>query len=102
MRIIPALIIGATVMMNSGCTSIIAHEDHNPQGPYAGVRRWPSEFKYETGPPETFWPFEGPAGPIAAPFLLVDMPLSFVLDTMLLPTDLLPKKNADPQVAQSH
>jgi uncharacterized protein YceK len=93
MRIIPVLIIGATVMVNSGCTSLIAHENHNPQGPYAGVRRWPSEFTYEMGPVDPFWPLAGPAGPIAAPFLLVDLPLSFGLDTMLLPADLLPKKS---------
>ena len=94
MRIVPALIIGAAVIMNSGCASIGAHEEHAPKGPYSGVRRWPAEVRF-TFDPKNGTPF--PDGLVAVPFLLVDLPLSFGLDTMVLPADLLPKKSgSDP------
>ena len=84
------LILAVSMIVSAnGCMSTFAREDKRVSGVYPGVRSWPSEMK------SAFNPGEDPLDalkPLEVPFLVLDLPGTCVLDTILLPADLLPKK----------
>ena len=63
----------------SGCAAIGVRENHGAGKPYAGVR---AEAHYLANPSEADYPGLQPLG-------ILDMPFSFVVDTVCLPYDLI-------------
>ncbi len=97
------LIIAAAlaIVTTNGCMSLSAREDMKLTGPYPGIRTWSATVKHVMVSTDYTDPLGPAAKPVLLPILLVDLPLSFGLDTMLLPVDLLPKKSSSAQ-AQPH
>jgi len=79
------MITAVIALTHCGCASASAHTGRSPTEPYAGVRHWPSLAKDATAATQ---PDGEPGfGPIAFPFVMVDLPFEVVFDTIFLPTD---------------
>lgn len=74
-RLIPWWVL---LFLVSGCASIGARNRDGAGRPYAGVR---DDIHYLMHPQEA-------DKPVLQPFNIVDLPFSFVVDTLLLPYDL--------------
>ena len=93
-RTLLLILAAGMIVSTNGCTSMMAREDRKLGGVYPGVRAWPSYMKDAMGPTDPMNIFDA-FKPITIPFLLTDLPETCVLDTMLLPADLLPKKSPE-------
>lgn len=75
-----ALVSAMTAAVASGCSSIAVHSDARIEvGPYSGTRLAVRETKRSWTAPK----FDG-----EVLFVMYDVPLSFVADTLMLPVDL--------------
>jgi len=89
-RSISVLIVAATLaVMSTGCSTIGARVVQRPNGPYPAVRVWPSVAKETLSSPEHPGQMFSRFGPVALPFVLVDLPLAVAFDTVFLPADII-------------
>lgn len=58
-----------------------------PRGPYPGVRVWPETSKEMLSVSHDGTDLFTHFGPVALPFVLMDLPLSFAVDTFYVPFD---------------
>jgi uncharacterized protein YceK len=82
----------------SGCSSLESHIEGKPKGPYPGVRVWPETSKEMLSVSHDGTDLFTHFGPVAFPFVLMDLPMSFAMDTFYVPFDIakLVKQGAKP------
>ena len=82
------IIVAMLAITSTGCSTIGTRMDHQPKGPYPAVRAWPAVSKEALSAPQDIGQVFSRFGPVALPFVIVDLPLAVAFDTAFLPADL--------------